>query len=154
MNPNIQIEEAPIKKRKKSANLEHLLQSKMVLDFAQKRPLERGNLFATFSETTSQREGAVMTSLGLIRGLSDLMYVSNGELIGIECKAPESSHLCAHILEQCNWLLTVPKRGYFCDSIDMFWDIISGGAGISPKKVIENLKNVKSKTVLWDYCKL
>jgi hypothetical protein len=148
-NPNIQIEQAPIQKRKKSANLEHLLQSKIVLDFSQKRPNERGKLFATFSETKNGTEGAIMTALGLVRGLSDLMYVDNGELVGIECKAPISSHLCSHILEQCNWLLTVPKRGYFCDSVEMFWSIINGGVGICPKKVIENIKNSKSKSLMW-----
>ena len=120
---------------------EKQLQSKMVVEFSQAYPEQRGRLFATFQETINAIQGSNRLALGLIRGVSDLLYVnSKGELIGIEVKCLNSKHKSSHVIEQCHWLLEVPKKGYFCTSVNMLMDIINGGEGISPQKVLDSIK--------------
>ena len=51
-------------------------------------------------------------------------------------------------------MLNFCEDGFFIDSLEMFKDVLlNGGEGISPNKVLENLKNIKTKTVLWDVAK-
>lgn len=140
----------PIKKRSHSQP-EHKLQAECVRYFSETYPERRGELFATFQETKSQGQGGVMLSLGLVSGVSDLLFVQDGFLIGIEMKYPETSHNTEHLIKQAKWLLKVPKRGYFCDSLDMFKEIIAGGEGIDPKSVLEYCKKVKTKSITWNY---
>ena len=121
---------------------EHKLQSEIVIRFSQVFPERRGRLFATFQETD---KGSHLTSLGLVKGVSDLLYVTeNGELIGIELKYPGKRHNAEHIKEQAYWLATIPKRGYFCTSMNMFFDIINGGEGIDPRLVLRNMGEAKT----------
>lgn len=150
-NPNIQLEPTPKKKRAPSANLEHKLQHQCVKEFSQKYPNLDGHLFAYFAETESKLDGGIKVGLGLARGVSDLLYIKDGGLIGIEMKAPDTSHSVQHLREQANWLISVPSVGFFCDSIEMFWRIIeTGTGGIDPRRVLENLKDVKSLSVAWN----
>lgn len=140
----------PTKKRSHSQP-EHKLQAECVRYFSETYPERRGELFATFQETKSQGQGGVMLSLGLVSGVSDLLFVQDGFLIGIEMKCPETSHNTEHLIKQAKWLLKVPKRGCFCDSLDMFKEIIAGGEGIDPKSVLEYCKKVKTKSITWNY---
>lgn len=120
---------------------EKQLQSKMVVAFSQAYPEQRGRLFATFQETLNAIQGSNRLSLGLIKGVSDLLYVTDkGELIGIEVKCSHSRHKASHVIEQANWLLKVPKKGYFCTSVEMLMDIVNGGEGISPQYILDNIK--------------
>ncbi|WAX17089.1 hypothetical protein PF672P2_00074 [Parabacteroides phage PF672P2] len=144
----IQVEQRPEKKRTISHN-EHRLQSEMVISFSRLHPNDRGKLFATFQETESGAQGAQMLSLGLVRGVSDLLYIPDGRLIGIEVKYPGSSHKVSHLIEQANWLIKVPHKGWFCDNLMTFNEIIEGGEGIDPRKVLEWLSTVKTQTVTW-----
>ena len=134
---------------RKKNNLEHRLQSEAFLAFDKRHPELRGRLFATFQETTSPIQGSQMNSMGLIRGVSDMIFSDNGEMVGIEWKAPETQHKVSHLMEQAHWLMKNTKRGYFCDSIEMFWDIIYGGSGIDPKIVFEYCSNVKKSQIIW-----
>ena len=140
----------PTKKRSRSQP-EHKLQAECVRYFSETYPERRGELFATFQETKSQGQGGVMLSLGLVSGVSDLLFVQDGFLTGIEMKCPETSHNTEHLIKQAKWLLKVPKRGYFCDSLDMFKEIIAGGEGIDPKSVLEYCEKVKTKSITWNY---
>lgn len=115
-----------------------------------KYPDMRGCLFSTFQETSSQIDGAIKRSLGLVAGVSDFIFCDNGDTVGIELKYPDSSHKVDHIIQQAQWLLKVPKRGYFCDSLEMAEDIIiNKGKGIDPKRVLEYAKSLKTKTMIW-----
>ena len=127
------------------------LQAKMVIEFSQKRPEEKGCLIGYFAETENKIEGATKLSLGLVKGASDLLYVTKtSRLIGIEVKAPGSRHSVRHLQEQARWLMKVPFLGFFCDTLEMFWDIINYQAGIRPKDVLEYLEKVKTETIAWD----
>jgi hypothetical protein len=131
--------------------IEAQLQAKMVIEFSQKRPEERGRLFGYFAETSSPVQGAQMLSLGLIRGVSDLIYIDDYKrIVGIEVKAKGSSHSVKHLKEQAEWLINCCHRGCFCDSLDMFWDIINGCIGYHPEFILKRLDNIKTKNVLWD----
>ncbi len=134
-------------------NLEQKLQADCCVQFSQKYPEKRGYLFSYFANSNSAIQGAQKLSLGLVRGVSDLLYVEDGELIGMELKVPNSSHSRSHLIEQSRWLLTVPKHGFFCDSIEIFWNIIEGGSGIDPEVVLENCLEKKTGSVKWEEVK-
>jgi len=149
-NPNIQIEERP-KLRAKSANLEHKLQAKCVTWFGQQFPERRGQLVAYFAETMNERDGGIKTALGLQPNISDLLLVNGGELWGIEMKHAGTDHVTSHISGQAKWLLSVPKRGFFCDDFEDFKSIINTGTGgISPQLVLNNLKGITTQSVSWE----
>jgi hypothetical protein len=136
-------------------NKEHILQSKIVIEFSNRRPEERGRLFATFSEIKSPIEGSIKISLGLIKSLPDLIYIrTDGVAIGIELKSIGTRHDRLHLLSQSRLLMSVFKIGFFCDSIDMFWKIIeTNSGGIDPNIIIHNLNTVASRSVYWDVVK-
>lgn len=144
---DIIVEQQP--KNTSKAAEEARLQARCVVGHAAKYPERRKFLIGYFAETKSRVEGAQKQSLGLVRGVSDLMYFW-GRFRGIEMKFPGSSHKVDHLKEQCEWLITVPDEGYFCDSEEMFWEIIEGGNGIDPRKVLAYLKTIKDKSITWD----
>ena len=136
------------------ANLEAILQSKIVIKFSQLYPERRGCLIGYFANADNQIKGAINNSLGLVKNCSDLLYVTlSGSLVGIELKSTGSRHNRTHLIGQATWLITVPKIGYFCDSEEMFFSIINGGVGISPAKVLENCLRLKTQTVNWEEAK-
>ena len=146
------IEEAkPEKKRNPSRNAEAKLQASIVIDFAEKRPDDRGRLIGYFATTDSKQDGGIKNSLGLVKSVSDLFYIHrDGYVTGIEIKAIGEYHDRLHLIAQAKWLSSVPKVGYFCDSLEMFWRIINGGSGISPQSVLKYcLKSDKSK-IKWN----
>lgn len=149
-------EPKPKKKRAASKNLEAKLQADIVVEFSQRFPSERGRLWGNFSTVESAIEGAQKNSVGLIRGLPDLMYLPPScLLVGAELKYPGSYHDCDHLREQAEWLLNFPHRGAFIHSKQMFFDFISGASnGITPKQVLERIKNVKTSTICWDFDEL
>lgn len=133
-------------------NAESLLQSKIVISFADKYPERRGRLFATFQETRTPIEGARKLSLGLIPGASDFVYTGEHEVIFIEMKAEGMKHPTAHLKKQAQWGLSIrPHRYYFCDSEECFWNIIDGDGllGITPERVLAWLSTAKAGSVIW-----
>lgn len=135
-------------------NPEARLQSQMVIQFSQRHPEQRGRLIGYFATSESVIQTSQKLSLGLVKGASDLFYITElGEMAGIEVKSPGSSHNRLHLISQAEWLLKVPKWGYFVDSVEMFWDIIEGGSGIDPEVVLENCLLRKTSTVQWDSVK-
>ena len=80
-------------------NEEAKLQSQMVIEFSQKRPNERGLLWATLNRTLSIRDGQTQLAMGLQKGVSDLIYFKN-QMAAIEVKAPGAKHKADHIRSQ------------------------------------------------------
>lgn len=143
-------EEKPEKKRKPSRKAEAKLQASIVIDFSQQRPDERGRLIGYFANTESMQDGAIKNSLGLVKSVSDLFYFTAlGYVIGIEVKAIGEYHDVEHLRAQAKWLLNTPYKGFFCDSLEVFWRIINGGEGISPAEVLSRLDGVKTSSVKW-----
>lgn len=108
---------------------ESLLQSKIVIDFSQKRPEEKGLIWATGNRTLSERDGMKQKAMGLIAGVSDLIYFKNGIFIGIEIKVKGSKHKKSHVQQQLNWGLKIEENGgewYIVTSLESFWAVING----------------------------
>lgn len=132
------------------AALEHKLQSQCFIWHWNEHPEERGRLFSTFQEASSRIEGTQKKALGLVRGVSDFIYVnSEGRMIGIELKEKGTRHDTNHLREQAEWLLSVPFKGWFCDSLQMFQDIISGKDGIRPEDVLSWMGG-KQGSIKWE----
>lgn len=115
-------------------------------------PHLRQNLFATFQETDNKLQGGLRLSLGLTRGVGDILFCDEQKrLWSIEMKLPVTSHSVNHLREQAEWGLQVPYRGYFCDSFEMFCGIVLRGEnGIDPRKVLAHLDTVKTKSIVWN----
>lgn len=79
---------------------EQRIQHDLIMWFSQTYPELQGRLFMVQNNTYSQSHGNRMKSLGMVKGVSDLMFIGNGFVAGIELKAPESVHSVAHIKEQ------------------------------------------------------
>lgn len=130
---------------------EKQLQAKIVLDFSQKRPNERGCLWATVNRSLSLKDGQTQLAMGMIPGVSDLIYFKDNLLLCIELKVKGSSHDKKHIEKQLNWGKTIEANGgrYFViTSLADFWTLINNNVGYLGIKQIEKLlDNSKSKVV-------
>lgn len=153
-NPSIQIETPPAKTRAKSQNLEGKIQASIVTWFSQRFPERRGALVGYFANPESKIQGGIMLSMGLMKDVSDLLLFEHGYITGIEVKSEGTYHNVEHLRGQANWMLKFCEDGCFVDSLEMFKSVLfSGFGGIPPNKVLENLKSIKTKTVLWDVAK-
>lgn len=118
---------------------EKKLQSQFVMHFSQRYPSRSGNLVGTFQETANAIQGSNMLSLGLVKGCSDLIYISKSKrFIGIEVKYPNTRHNLIHVLEQCRFLIENAYRGWFCSEMDHFKSILESdgqSGGIHPDTV-------------------
>ena len=138
------------RQKKREIGSEERLQMEIVMQYANRFPEKRGRLFATFQNPTPEQHG-LWVSKGLVKGVSDLIYIdSEHRIMGIEVKHPEMEHSRSTVVDQANWLINNCYRGYFCTSFDMFWNIVDGGEGIDPKKVIkfmEKYSTIKFKVL-------
>jgi hypothetical protein len=110
---------------------ESKLQSKMAVEFSQQRPKEKGLLWSTRNTTLSVKDGQKQKAMGMIAGVSDLIYFKVGCLIGIEVKFPGKEHKFEHVLQQYNWGTKITSEGgkwYIVTSVAGFWAIINGNA--------------------------
>jgi len=125
------------KSKSRQIGSEERLQMDIVTSFASKYPNKRGRLFATFQNPTPEQHG-LWLSKGMVKGVADLLYIDDHyRIIGIEVKHPEKDHHKKTVIDQAKWLQNCCYRGYFCTSVDMFWDIINDGDGIEPEKVLK-----------------
>ena len=84
---------------------ENRLQHDLIMWFGQNYPQYRSLLFMVHNETTSKAQGAKLKSMGLIAGVSDLIFIDPnfGTTSGIELKAPGSVHKSVHVKQQLDW---------------------------------------------------
>lgn len=107
------------------------------------------HLWATFNEG---KDVNTRNSLGLTPYVSDLLYYEprGRGLIGIEMKFPGETHEVRRIIGQAKWLYEVTSVGWFCDSLEMFQEIIKGGEGIDPLAVLDYCCGLKTRGMVWN----
>lgn len=106
---------------------EKQLQFKIVLDFSQKRPDEKGLLWSTRNQTFSAKDGMTQKGMGMVAGVSDLIYF-NGGFLGIEIKQKGKRHSANHIIQQLKWGKKITDNdGNWCivTSLEGFWYIMN-----------------------------
>lgn len=106
MNP-----ERPISKLSDRSYFEKKLQHELIMWFSQKYPHLRGCLFEVNNTVTNIRHASNRRSMGMISGVSDLVFFNNNIMLGIEMKAPGSVHSIEKILNQLNWGLILINQG-------------------------------------------
>ena len=121
---------------------EKKLQAEIVISFSQQRPEEKGNLWSTRNTTFSERDGQTQKAMGMIAGVSDLIYYRGGRFVGIEIKKRGSSHNSKHVYQQVKWGELIEDAGgewYIVRSLDEFWEVINGGSTDMDTKTVRAL---------------
>jgi len=131
-------------KTSREKGTEATLQSTCAKQFAERYPENRGRLFATFQNPTPEQHN-LWVAKGMVAGVSDMIYIDNQfRVIGIEMKQPGARHSKKSLERQCHFLINCCYRGYFCTSVEMFWDIINGGVGIEPELVLNKMEYIST----------
>jgi len=133
---------------------EEKLQSKMVIDFDNKLPEKKRQLWHTRNISLSKIDGSQMKALGMVSGVADLIYFNNSIFTGIEVKFPDEPHELTHVINQYKWGEVITREGgqwFLVTSVVAFWSVINGkysGAGLySLDQVGEIIKKCKTKTI-------
>ena len=93
-------------------------------------------------------------TMGMRAGVSDLCLKDHRGFGGIELKVTGAAHDVKHVMRQAQWIINVCDFGGFCDSKDMFIRIVQGEpCWYDPRKVLEYLKTLKTKSFTWDSTK-
>lgn len=139
-------------------HLEAKLHTSIVLEFTNhRRHLYSGQLFPGLSELLATRIGGTLRSLGLIKDLPDLFYAHNGNLYGLEVKAPTTSHNRLHLISQADMMIKHCRKGWFVDSLDEVFAILHGiecgdtsGRKHEAEVIKKRCEEMTGKTVQWD----
>jgi hypothetical protein len=134
---------------KENPNEDHL-QVACVKAFSERYPERRGRLFATFQNPSDITQTNIWIAMGLIPGVSDLIYIDHQfRIVAIELKQIGKRHSSDHLIRQCNWMLANAYRSGFCTSVDMFFDMVEEKSdGISCKFILSQLEKLSTKS----YC--
>jgi hypothetical protein len=90
-------------------------------------PEQYGRLISTFQNSNTGRQGKQKKAIGLVAGVSDMLYFPPfGGTIPIEIKVKGTRHDKAHVIHQCEWIISVHGSGYFALSVDGFMACIDG----------------------------
>jgi len=105
---------------------EKQLQFKIVMDFSQKRPLEKGLLWSTRNQTFSAKDGMTQKGMGMVAGVSDLIYFKE-TFCGLEIKQKGKRHSAKHIKQQLEWGKKITENGgiwFIVTSLEGFWALL------------------------------
>jgi len=129
---------------------EDTLQASIKKAFEEKYPEKIGRLFATFQNPNGMKQHGIWIARGMVEGVSDMIFISdNFEIVPIEIKHPDKLHKRDHIICQAKWMINNSRRGGFCTSVDMFFNIIEGRSnGIDPKRVLEHMERFSTKSTI------
>ena len=122
--------------------------------FSQKYPDRCGQLFAVNNEACSSKHAVKLKSIGVYKGVSDLIYYADGVMCGIEVKKPDMRHAADHIRQQLEWGMTIQKAGgayYIATSVKGFMSIIEGrpGCGVYTCLAINELLNESGSSIIF-----
>ncbi len=118
------------------------------MDFSQKHPEQKGKLWSTRNTTFSVKDGQTQKAMGMIPGVSDLIYY-NGRFVGIEIKVRGTSHSAKHVERQLKWGGMIKDAGgewFIVTSLEEFWEVINGNpVEYTVERVKELLNQSKTK---------
>lgn len=126
------------------------LQAAIITAYYDKYPERENDLIGYDANGTDGKDGSRKAAMGTRKGVSDLMWFSNGDCHGLELKVTYKRHDADHILAQCKFILEKCRNGAFITSLEMFWDYVDhGGQGIPAQFVKDYILNTGVKTVLF-----
>jgi hypothetical protein len=124
---------------------EKKLQHECVKWFSQTYPEFRNTLFSVNNEASNNRHAMTLKATGVVPGVSDLIWLSDGTMVGIELKTKGSSHKYSHISQQVEWGRSIKEHGgeyYVVRSLDAFKALVS--AGITRGEDIFSVRKMES----------
>lgn len=93
-------------------------------------------------------------AMGMLPGVSDACLKDHRGLGGLEFKYPGEGHSVQHVIDQANWILHTCDFGGFVDDFHQFQRIVQGAPDwIDPRRVLNYLATIKTKTFIWDSLK-
>ena len=93
---------------------EDRVQHEFVMWFSQWKPECEGMIFEVYNNSKTAREGQYRKSMGRKIGVADLCgYTPLGEFLGIEVKAPGSSHTLIQLKTELRWGRKLIENGGF-----------------------------------------
>lgn len=87
------------------------LQSEVVTAFSQQFPEKRGQLFHVPNERNNLAQVFQARAIGIFPGVSDLIYLDEKGIVGIELKQPGTYHKVKHINQQIEWAKIIEGMG-------------------------------------------
>ena len=130
---------------------EAILQAKCVQWYRNVWYQNQDGLWSTNNEG---RDVNTKMTMGMRAGVSDLCLKDGRGLGGIELKAHGEVHTVSHVIRQATWIINVCDFGGFCDNLEQFQRIVQGEpCWYDPRKVLEYLKTLKTKSFTWDSTK-
>lgn len=91
---------------------EKQLQFKMVMKFSQTRPKDKLDLWSTRNQTFSAKDGMTQKGMGMLAGVSDLIY-DGPYFLGLEVKVRGKEHDRKHIIQQLDWGKRRIENGHY-----------------------------------------
>lgn len=130
---------------------EEKLQSTIAIEFSQRHPEKRGQLFHVSNERNNKIQAFKARSIGIVPGVADFIYFSKDFNIATELKTIGSRHEVSRIKKQVEWAKVWEQEGNFwrlCQTLDEAMSCYEGNfKGKTIGDVEKMLKSVKTKTI-------
>ena len=108
------------------------------------------------NRSLSQRDGMTLKAMGMVRGVSDLVFVDDGKVFFLEVKMPGKRHDSDHVRNQMRWGSDMSALGNEWMILTCVSDIInvvsSGGIGVkyTLKRVKQLMENHIAADVIFE----
>ncbi len=134
---------------------EKKLQFNIVMEFSQQRPVEKGLLWSTRNQTFSAKDGMTQKGMGMVAGVSDLIYFKN-TFCGLEIKQKGKRHSAKHIKQQLEWGKKITENGgiwFIITSVEGFWALLDDENIMHPDVhctfEVEDMLSKGTKTIMF-----
>lgn len=104
---------------------EKRLQQECFTWFHNNFPALRGSLWMNHNQAVNRKQGAILKAMGMVAGVSDLLWINKGHLHGIELKTPEGRQ--SDVQKRWSEALTTAGGSYhIIRTLEEFKQLING----------------------------
>lgn len=134
-------------------NQETKLQSEIVAAHSQKYPEQWGQLFHISNERNHIKQAFIASAIGIVNGVSDLMYISKKINVATELKISGSRHKVSTIKSQIKWGIVwenLSKKNHWrmVFTVEQALNCYEGNLeGYTLKQAKKLIKDIKTKTI-------
>lgn len=130
---------------------EEKLQSEIAVEFSQRFPKKKGQLFHVSNERNHKIQAFKARAIGIYPGVADFIFISKKFNVATELKAPGSYHKREKIEQQVEWGKVWEREGNIwrlCITKKEALSCYKGKfKGLTIEQVENKLKSTKNKTI-------